>query len=123
MPKRTIGWLLDETDRTALLSRFPPAWPDVIAHHVTLASKTEDPLPRPVSAAIVGETNDGEGLQALVARLDGTIDRPDGSTYHITWSLDRAAGRHAVQSNEVLARIGFVAVEEIPIRLIPACLD
>ena len=23
----------------------------------------------------------------MVVELDGTTDRPDGSTYHITWSL------------------------------------
>ena len=32
--------------------------------------------------------------------LDGTTDRPDGSTYHITWSL--GPGREAHESNDVL---------------------
>jgi hypothetical protein len=124
MTKRTIGWLLDEADRAALLARFPPAWPDVIAHHVTLAAYTDAPPPGAVTAEIVGEVNDGEGLQALAVAIDGTSDRPDGSTYHITWSLDRAAGRRAVQSNAVLAQLGFVALAApIPIRLIPTYLD
>ena len=29
--RRTIGWLLDDAERAALLARFPPRWPDVIA--------------------------------------------------------------------------------------------
>jgi hypothetical protein len=86
---RTIGWLLDEADRATLLSRFPPAWPDIVAHHVTLASKSSDPLPVPMSGEVVGHVDDGQGLQALVVAIGGTTDRPDGSTYHITWSLDR----------------------------------
>jgi len=121
MPEpRTIGWLLDETDRAALLARFPPNWPDVIAHHVTLASNTGDPLPTETSAEVVGEIDDGEGLQALVVAIGGTTDRPDGSSYHITWSLDRAAGRQAVQSNTVIAERGWHAVEPRPVRLTPS---
>jgi hypothetical protein len=120
MANRTIGWLLDETDRAALLARFPPLWPDVIAHHVTLQSATEQPLPTPRSGEIVGEIDDGEGLQALVVAILGSTDRPDGSTYHITWSLDRAAGRCAVQSNDLLAERGWHPVDPVPIRLIPA---
>lgn len=124
MTKQTTGWLLDQADRAALLVRFPPAWPEVIAHHVTLAAHSGDPLPGTVTAAIVGEANDGEGLQALAVAIDGTTDRPDGSTYHITWSLDPARGRRAIQSNDVLARDGFDRVAApIPIRLIPAYLD
>ncbi|HVJ01563.1 MAG TPA: hypothetical protein VM662_05230 [Sphingomonas sp.] len=121
MTERTIGWLLDERDRAALLDRFPPAWPDVIAHHVTLASKTDAPLPTATGGEVVGQVNDGEGLQALVVAIDGTTDRPDGSTWHITWSLDRARGREAKQSNDVLRERGWEPVAPpIPIRLIPA---
>ena len=118
MEKRTIGWLLDEADRAALLARFPPVWPDVIAHHVTLQSATDQPLPTETFGEVVGHVDDGEGLQALVVAIHGTTDRPDGSTYHITWSLDEARSREAVQSNEVLAGRGWQAVDPIPIRLL-----
>jgi hypothetical protein len=122
MPQpRTIGWLLDETDRESLLVRFPPAWPDVVAHHVTLASKTDAELPSATSGEVVGQVNDGEGLQALVVAIGGTTDRPDGSTYHITWSLDRTAGRTPVQSNDVLRERGWDRLDPpIPIRLFPS---
>lgn len=121
MEKRTIGWLLDEADRATLLARFPPAWPDVMAHHVTLASKTTEPLPTATAGEVVGQTNDGEGLQALVVAIDGTTDRPDDSTYHITWSLDKARGRRAIESNEVLREQGWDRLDTpIPIRLTPS---
>jgi len=124
MTGRTIGWLLDRGDRATLLGRFPPAWPDVIAHHVTLASDTDDPLPTATHGEVVGQVNDGEGVQALVVAIDGTTDRPDGSTYHITWSLDKARGREAVQSNDVLRARGWEAVPEpVPIRLEPAAFE
>ncbi|MDT8760963.1 hypothetical protein MZO42_19865 [Sphingomonas psychrotolerans] len=122
MPEpRTIGWLLDPRDREALLARFTPAWPDVIAHHVTLASKTVNPLPTQTAGEVVGHVNDGEGLQALVVAIDGSTDRPDGSTWHITWSLDKSRGREARQSNDVLRERGFDRLDApIPIRLTPS---
>jgi hypothetical protein len=120
---RTIGWLLDPRDRETLLGRFTPAWPDVVAHHVTLASGTRDPLPTDTAGEIVGHVNDGEGLQALVVAIGGSTDRPDGSTYHITWSLDRARGRTPVQSNDVLRERGWDRLAApIPIRLQPSDL-
>ena len=124
MPQpRTIGWLLDERDRATLLGRFTPAWPDVIAHHVTLASRTQDPLPTATAGEVVGHVNDGEGLQALVVAIGGTTDRPDGSTYHITWARDRARGREPKQSNDVLHERGWDPLAApIPIRLIPSGL-
>jgi hypothetical protein len=120
---RTIGWKLDRAQRAALLERFVPLWLDVIADHVTLESQTSAPLPGDVEAAIVGEARDDDGLQALVVAIDGTTDRPDGSSYHISWSLDRARGWRAVQSNDVIRRCGWSALDRpVPIKLIPAVL-
>jgi len=54
-----------------------------------------------------------------VVELDGTTDRPDGSTYHITWSL--GPGREAVESNDVLGDKGWTPIDRpIPIELRPA---
>ena len=120
-----VGWKLDRGERAQLLARFPPHWPDVIADHVTLARVPRGvPLPGPVQAEIVGSVDDGEGLQALVVRLDGTTSRPDGSTYHITWSLDRARGREARQSNDVLKALRWVEwPEAVPISVTPTSWD
>jgi hypothetical protein len=117
------GWKLDDGERSALLERFPPEWPDVIADHVTLDMRAgrETPLPRETDGEVVGAINDEEGLQALVVAIGGTTDRPDGSTYHITWSLDRARGREPIQSNQVIAEHGWRPLDDpIPIALIPA---
>jgi hypothetical protein len=52
-------------------------------------------------------------------QIDGTTDRPDGSTYHITWSL--GPGRKAKESNDVLRDRGWRRLDRaIPIRLEPA---
>lgn len=57
-------------------------------------------------------------MEALVVSLGGTTDRPDGSTYHITWSL--ADGRKAKESNDVIARLGWTPIDlPMPVELIP----
>jgi len=117
------GWKLEDGQRKALLERFPPEWPDVIADHVTLDAQAacDAPLPSETSGEVVGAINDGEGLQTLVLAIGGTTARPDGGTYHITWSLDRAQGRKPVQSNDVIARLGWRPTDDpIAIALIPA---
>jgi len=119
----TTGWMLDKAERRELLKRFPPEWPDVIADHVTLDARAEPDAgpPQMTSAEIVGGINDGEGVQAMVVAIDGSTDRPDGGTYHITWSIDRARGRAAIESNRVIAEHGWRPLDDpVPIRLIPA---
>lgn len=114
-----VGWALDRAEREGLLRRFRPRYPDVIADHVTLKfGERAARLPTETSGEIVGEIDDGAGVQALVVRIGGTTDRPDGSTYHITWSL--GPGRQARESNDVIARLGWRSLAEpIPINLKP----
>jgi hypothetical protein len=120
-PGSVIGWKLPQADRAKLLERFPPQYENVIADHVTLSvgAGRDTPLPPTPEAYIVGRADDGSSLECLVVQLDGTTDRPDGSTYHITWSLGR--GRKAVESNDVLRERGWEALlNAIPVDLEPA---
>jgi hypothetical protein len=116
------GWKLPrDGERERLLERFPPKYERAVADHVTLQSGASDdtPLPREVTAEIVGRADDGESLECLVVAIDGTTDRPDGSTYHITWSL--GPGRKAKESNDVLRERGWEHLDRpIPIDIEPA---
>ena len=115
------GWKLQQSDREPLLQRFPPRYENVIADHVTLrtGATRATPLPRKPEARIVGRADDGQSLECLVVELDGTTDRPDGSTYHITWSL--GPGRKARESNDVLRDQGWREIDSpIPLNLDPA---
>ena len=107
VPGTVTGWKVRRDERVQLLERFPPRYSEVVADHVTLklGANQDTPLPREVEARIVGRADDGDSLECLVVEIDGTTDRPDGSTYHITWSL--GAGRHARESNDVLRDKGW----------------
>jgi hypothetical protein len=110
------GWKLPRDEREQLLQRFPPRYQEVVADHVTLrvGASADTPLPRKPDARIIGRADDGDSLECLVVQLDGTTDRPDGSTYHITWSL--GPGRRAKESNDVLRDRGWQHLDA-PIRV------
>lgn len=116
-----IGWKLDLAERRHLLERFPPAHANAVADHVTLATRAASgaPLPDETAGEIVGRTDDGAGVEAMVVAIAGTTDRPGGGTYHVTWSL--AAGRAAKESNDVIARYGWERFDQpIALALLPA---
>ena len=120
-PGTVTGWKLTSDERALLLDRFPPRYENVVADHVTLrtGATPETPLAREVEAEIVGRADDGDSLECLVVSIDGTTDRPDGSTYHITWSL--GPGRRAVESNDVLRELGWERIgTPVPIKIVPA---
>jgi len=116
-----IGWKVDRAQREELLARFPATYAKAIADHVTLKAKVDpaSALPAPVQARIVGRADDGAGVEAMVVEIDGTTDRPDGSTYHITWSLEQ--GRKAKESNDVIRDKGWQRWDTpVPVKLEPA---
>ena len=121
--KPNAGWLLDGEARADLLGRFPPRYRMTVAHHVTAApTPSGGQAPPPVTCRIVGRADDGTGVEALVVEIDGATDRPDGSTYHITWSLE--PGRKARESNDVIREFGWTAVaESAPVPVTPARFD
>jgi hypothetical protein len=112
MAERVAGWLLHPEDRNGLMAVFPPAYPEVVAHHVTLKSGVPQdfPLPTETEGFVVGVADDGAGVQALVVEIGGSTRRLDGSTYHITWSL--GPGRRPVESNDVIRERGWTAAGE-----------
>lgn len=115
------GWKLPQHERERLLERFAPRYERVIADHVTLklGGGREAPLPDEERGTVVGRADDGDSLECLVVEIGGTTDRPDGSIYHITWSL--GAERKPKESNDVLRDRGWQLIDDpIAIELEPA---
>ena len=107
-----VGRLLHPDDRESLLAAIPPAYQRVVAHHATLKAgvRPDHPLLGEGECVVVGVADDGAGVQALVVEIGGTTPRPDGSAYHIAWSL--AAGREAVESNDAIRERGWTATAQ-----------
>ena len=98
------AYVLTDASRDALLEKFPPKYSKVIGHHVTVefGVPEDTELPEDANLRVIGEADSGDGLQALVVSVDGTIRRPDGGTYHITWSLEPDRYK-PVDSNTLIA--------------------
>jgi hypothetical protein len=108
-----LGWKLGSADRSELLARFPPAYGETVADHVTWGRTSKAPaMPSALGAVIIGRADDGNGVEALVVEVNGTTRRWDGGTYHVTWSL--GPGREAKESNDVIAERGWEAIEGRP---------
>lgn len=115
------AFILTEASRQQLLQLFPPRYPKVIAHHVTHrfgVQKVEPPYdlvfygtPR-CDLHVIGHAEE-DGIEALVCTVDLCTRRPDGKTYHITWSLDPSKGKKPVDSNDMIARLGNRPVDPI----------
>lgn len=119
--RTVIGWLVPSDERRRLLERFAPAYPRTVGDHVTYkAGVVEDapPPPAPETAEVVGVADDGQGVQALVLRLNGSTERWDGGVWHITWSLGET--RKARESNDVIRDRGWTELDApVPVRLEP----
>jgi len=96
-----VGWKLPEAERARLLGIIVPRYDRIVAHHVTLAFGVDEtyPMPMKIPATIIGAADDCNGVQCAIVEMGGTCDRPDGSIFHITWSL--GVGRKPVESNHV----------------------
>jgi hypothetical protein len=108
------GWQITEDDRERLLACFPPMYCRTIAEHVTLALK--DTMPDEAEFVIVGYANDNKGVECFVVEVNGTTERPDGKTFHVTWSLEEE--RKPKESNDLLQN-GFHPIERMPFKAVP----
>ena len=81
---------LSPIEQKRLLSIFKPRYAKTYADHVTCQfGGTNVSLPEPAEhMEIIGRADDNHGLEALVVRINGNLERTDGKIYHITWSLD-----------------------------------
>ena len=115
---RSWGWKIDRGNRERLLAAFPPRYAEVVADHVTHKPDGSG-VPAAARIRIVGHVDDGKGVEAMVVTVDGETARPDGSIYHITWSL--GPGRRAVESNDVLKERGWKELDHpVPVEATPA---
>lgn len=95
---------LSSDSRSKLAQAFPPKFPEWIGHHITvkMGVSSDQPLPEASTFRVVGYACNDAGIECLVVEVGGTTVRPDGRTYHCTWSLDREAGFKPVKSNDLL---------------------
>ena len=108
-------YILSEASRERLMAEFPPRFPTVVGHHVTVKFKASDsdPLPPTGKYEVVGRSvlqerrPNGSGIEALVV------------VYHITWSHGPG---YAPKDSKALVKRGFETVDHIEIDMEPTFL-
>ena len=103
-PGTYLAFELSDKSRAHLLSVFSPRFNKVFCEHVTIEfNLTKDNfahykkvLSPTVVLRVYGYAK-GDGIECLAVAVGNNVDRPDGSFYHITLSLDHP--RKPVDSN------------------------
>lgn len=102
------AFLVDPADRDKLAKRFPPKFPELIGHHIThqfgVRPDPDIAYGTTVPVMLIGYSCNDEGLEAFTVSVNGSTHRPDGKTYHLTWSLDRSKGFRPVDSGDLVRR-------------------
>lgn len=102
------AFTISNTSRNLLLARFQPKYDRVLAHHVTyeFGILKDSPPPKPAEVVLLGYATDGIGIEALIVKVDGTVEREDGRIFHITWSLDSSKYKPK-DSNQMIEDCGY----------------
>lgn len=118
------AYVLDQASRALLKEKFPPRYETFIGHHITQQFGVSPDVPAPEDADIrvVGYVDSEDGIEALVVSVNGKKQRPDGSIYHITWSIDPSSGYKPKDSNNLLKNKRYTIVRPIPIQTEPMVL-
>ena len=120
LKKGYTGYELTDSARWELMAHIEPIHPDVIAHHVTHEYGVYESLPPDTNTVRVTAMASNDTVQAAIVKVNGTTQRPDGKFYHITISIDRAAGAKPVDSNALIADSkNWVAVDPFNLAVMP----
>lgn len=118
------AYALSQDTRQSLLTKFPPKYQKFIGSHITYQfgiKPTDTELPPQAQIKVIGYIDSGDGLEALVVSVNGSTTRPDGKTFHITWSLDPDMYK-PVHTNDLLQKKRFTVIRAIPISGTPEFL-
>ena len=114
------GYELSEESRNKLKMLLVPIFNNFMGHHITekFGVAADYPTPEmPDSVVVVGRAIDKKlEVDALLVEINGSSNRPDGSKYHITWSL--GANAKPVDSNKIINSAEYLD-SPIPIRVQP----
>ena len=115
------GYKVTPAGRKTLLENLDLKFADMFAHHVTHEFGIVEQLPPHVDTVRVVAVAANDRVQAAVVKVNGTTERAtDGSTYHITMSLDGSVFAKPVESNDLLADSKvWIAVEPFDVEVVP----
>jgi len=101
-----LAYELPQRLRNALIEHYPPQFPNMIGHHVTLSVGISSTicLPKDGEIVVIGHLTDNDSIECFLVTVDGNDKHSSDRYYHITWSINRAKGRKPVDSNSIITK-------------------
>jgi len=102
------GYAISQINFDEIAKEFPPMFPDVIGHHVTIRLGADVNMIPPTSAFIylLDHYTDNKSIECFTVQVFDKVKRSDGGTYHLTWSIDRSMGVKPQDSNSLINKSG-----------------
>lgn len=100
------GWSLTDSTVNQLKKLYAPVHPDFLGHHITYMFGDDSVKPEAATVKVIGHCVTDK-VQCFVVEVNGSLLRPDGNFYHLTWSIDRSKGAKPVDSNAAIKTNGF----------------
>lgn len=103
------GYRLSDESRAKLLSRFPPKYANVVAHHITSdylgKRQTGFTPPQPKKIEVIGHSHDEEkGIHAAVVRVDGHEHQGMEPERRLHITLSHGDDARPVHSNDAIKK-------------------
>lgn len=112
------GYLISKLSRKQVRSMYPEKYNQFVGHHITHqfgVYENEAIMPEDSIVRLIGYADSRDGIECFVAEVNGTTVRPDGGTYHLTWSFDPQSGYKPKHSNDLLRRGEWENIDPINI--------
>ena len=90
---------------------YPPKHPDFLGHHITFMFGKGATTPPQAKINLIGYCLTDK-VECFVAEVNGSMVRPDGGVYHLTWSIDKSKGAKPVHSNAAIENNGFQHLDD-----------
>jgi len=113
------GYAINHESQQLLLSRIAPAFEHTSAHHITHLYGVPEEMPPHATTATVIAVAQNDRAQAAIVEINGSTERPNGQTYHITISYDKAGGASAKDSNQAIQTSDWTPVPRFTLPLVP----
>lgn len=97
------GYLISEESRKKLAELYPPTFNTYLGHHITLEFNPKEPIEpeQPSTVQVIGYAKDDKN-EGFLVEVDGTINRPAGGKFHITWSINKENGGRPAMTNGLM---------------------
>ena len=112
LKSKYLAFKLSEGSKQNLKDLYPPKFSKVYCDHITVAFNLTEELYIQLTSQyaeakllVIGYAFNGESLECFVVSVDGSTNRPDGDTFHITHSL--SAPSAPKDSNALIKSVGY----------------